>query len=562
MSDGNIYWEIRTCERLGSRGAAQRWKASLSKNKRANLSQLLRRPHLVQGFDSLLGFHGLWSGFELGNIKRVIALHCDEEILTYLAHIYNVWHTITLGDASVEAAVDVQTVQKLEVRAPSVSKTDCDHVQRGIRNGTLFPKIQTASRRESIERAILGIKAIIPTIKTFHENIKYFGIGAKILKTQLLNTPLLKVRLPDDDTEITLYKAMRSQWSSRGDLAVEWQEGGFQSVYLPDPAVQVRLSYIQVFLSALRNFPFLNRGDAPRIELHQDNMHAQVDPTHVYQFLTSARTLGFLTKEIIRGPGNISEPVLVDLKPYSSLGVYGEPLNHRCGRPFASAFQHFRTRLFLPNLTQSQTAVSLNPSVMFVQQDFVNAFFGPLPEIPIASSHIASLNLSTELVRAVPTECEMDFASGNSQPAELPGLLPPYDPSEIAPHRALPQARELCAFREPAASPDSVASCGSVASAISPGQVTSSSVSPGIVEFSDAFGRVLQFSNPVSNPNQDAAGQDQVANHVTSGTIKPIWNFPYRVAYFGKTRADARRRRLRRQLHKDATRVCRLAQNP
>jgi hypothetical protein len=41
--------------------------------------------------------------------------------LAYLAHICTTWHDTTLGDASIERAVDVETVQKLELRAPSVS---------------------------------------------------------------------------------------------------------------------------------------------------------------------------------------------------------------------------------------------------------------------------------------------------------------------------------------------------------------------------------------------------------------------------------------------------------
>lgn len=209
-------------------------------------------------------------------------MHCDEEILTYLGHIYNVWHAITLGDVSIEQAVDVQTVRKLEVRAPSFSKTDRDYVQRGIRSGTLFPKIKNAGCRQSIEKALLSIKVIIPTIKTFHENFKYFEIGARILKTQLLGVINKQEKRGKNTT--TLYEAMQSRWSSQGGLAVEWQEGQFQSIHLPDQTVQVRLAYIQVFLSALRSFPFLNKSDIPRVELHQEQMDARVDPTHLFQF--------------------------------------------------------------------------------------------------------------------------------------------------------------------------------------------------------------------------------------------------------------------------------------
>jgi hypothetical protein len=64
----------------------------------------------------------------------------------------------------------------------------------------LFPTIVDGSLRQCIKQTLLWLPVIIPTIKSFHENINYFGIGAKILKMHLL----------DGLVETTLFKTMRS----------------------------------------------------------------------------------------------------------------------------------------------------------------------------------------------------------------------------------------------------------------------------------------------------------------------------------------------------------------
>src|SRR5438045_8691095 len=55
------------------------WIARLSESKQIGLQQLLCK-NLVQAFDDLLPFPGLWAGLELGNIQRLLATHCDEVI--------------------------------------------------------------------------------------------------------------------------------------------------------------------------------------------------------------------------------------------------------------------------------------------------------------------------------------------------------------------------------------------------------------------------------------------------------------------------------------------------
>ena len=173
----------------------------LTEGKQDDIYRLLKNKDLVKAFDTLLPFPGLWCGLELGNIRNHLALHCDEELICYLRHIHSTWNELTLGNSVIQQAVDIQTVRSLQSRAPSVSVTDRHYIIREIDNRTLFSTIVDGNLRELIKQALLRLQVIIPTIKSFHENLKYFEIRVKILKTHLLNGL----------TEGTMYRTMCSQ---------------------------------------------------------------------------------------------------------------------------------------------------------------------------------------------------------------------------------------------------------------------------------------------------------------------------------------------------------------
>jgi hypothetical protein len=271
----------------------------------------------------------------------------------------------------------MHTARTLESRVPSVSSIDRDHIIREMNNGSLFPSITDDNLRESILQGLLRLDVVIPTLRTFHENMKQFEIGVKILKTLLLDK---RVRSED-----TLYSTLTSKLRPGARFQVECSEGKFQSATLANlKDEQPWLLYTQLFLSAFRNFPFLS-DFKPRIDPGQEEgIGGKIDPVCKFQFQEGAKLVGYETEKINKGLESTVEPLVVDSGPCLPLGVYGEGLERRCGRPFASSFQHFRTRLFLPNLREYRSnRGSLEPSVMFVQQDFINAFFGPIPDFTI-----------------------------------------------------------------------------------------------------------------------------------------------------------------------------------
>ena len=81
FSDGDIYRKVREYQKVDHDHSANAWIQKLSKCKQIGLKLLLERKGLVKAFDNLIDFPGLWSGLELGNIRKILALHCDEVIL-------------------------------------------------------------------------------------------------------------------------------------------------------------------------------------------------------------------------------------------------------------------------------------------------------------------------------------------------------------------------------------------------------------------------------------------------------------------------------------------------
>jgi hypothetical protein len=85
----------------------------LTKGKAENMSRLLKRKSLVKALDTLLPFPGLWKGFKVGYLRNILSLRCNDEIIRYMRYIYVTWNRITLGDPSIQRAVDIATVESL-----------------------------------------------------------------------------------------------------------------------------------------------------------------------------------------------------------------------------------------------------------------------------------------------------------------------------------------------------------------------------------------------------------------------------------------------------------------
>lgn len=350
----------------------------LTPSKRKCLSALLNykdpdtdQTTFVNAFEKLEPFCGLWKGFQLGTMKHDFALHCPEELLHCLDHTYKRLNEITLGNPHVQRAFDIPTCEGLRDRAPSASLLDRQHIIREMDSRAFFSTLLDENLRERVTQALLQLPVIIPTLRSYHKNLTYFSIGARIIQSLLLSEPV----------KTTMYRTLRGKWSPTDHPLVEVREGEYRRVVLPSWLPPYRFVYIQLHVAARRLFPRVST-DAPNKEKDRKRKRAQgpaviSGPVAAAKlvFWRHAHKLGFRTEKIINGlraaedvPVEVPEPFVEDTD--------GETIDRRSGKPYMNAYKQLRTQLFLPNLRQIQVGSSLNPSVMFVQWDHINAFFG------------------------------------------------------------------------------------------------------------------------------------------------------------------------------------------
>lgn len=74
---GEVYRKIRQYQGVDE-VLVQKWKSHLSKHGQRCLHQLTRHTKLAAAFDALLVIPGLWGGFILTTLHKIIAMKCDE----------------------------------------------------------------------------------------------------------------------------------------------------------------------------------------------------------------------------------------------------------------------------------------------------------------------------------------------------------------------------------------------------------------------------------------------------------------------------------------------------
>ncbi|KFA66445.1 hypothetical protein S40285_08975 [Stachybotrys chlorohalonatus IBT 40285] len=378
-SDGDVYRNAYMCpDDVRREGFLLR----LTPYKRRAYRRLFKSK-LLERLNRLLIFPGLLEGLELGNIERNLLTHAIEEMNYYLDHIYKVWDKITLGNPDIQQAADTETVRLLELRAPSASTVDRQFVKDQMESGVLFKNISGPDLRTEIQSRILSVTSVIPSLKTFHKNMKYLGLAASIIKTHIIG----QLRANE-----TIYRAMSALWRrNRPDLCfLEFEEDCFMEI--PRPRTP-KLAYQQIFIAALRLFCPLSQA-APRCERGERRVTANCDTSCLASFLRKAQRWGFNSQKV--------EETLLTLGNASpaSLSRASEVMDHeelglvrRCGIPFSRSYDRIRQSLFIPQLLSEQS-LTAHPTTVFIQRDFVYSFLGEITDIPkdISVSHAPAIS--------------------------------------------------------------------------------------------------------------------------------------------------------------------------
>lgn len=365
-SDGEVFRRVYTYQRAGQWKLANDWRLRLSNSKQKAVKSLLHSGIIGEKMYELTDYPGLSAGLQLGNVQKHLALHCDEEICNYLQHIKDTWSRITLNSPEVRKATDIETVEALQLLAPSCGYRDQETVKELMRSGNIFSRITNSGLRQDIEQQLLDIEVVIPSIETFHGNMRYFSIGMRILRDHLLGPC---------SANKTVAQAMRSIWRRPETTLIEYAENQFH----PSPCHQdFSIAYHTVFISALRNFPRLSTA-RPNKERGQAAIGACIDDQYLERFLRHALAQGF-TSDAIKGrllqlPQSTPPP---DLGQMYALNAPECDRKRRSGIPRTTSYNVISRHLFLPKLLQ-KTEISAYPSVLFVQMDFVRSFFHGFP---------------------------------------------------------------------------------------------------------------------------------------------------------------------------------------
>lgn len=124
-----------------------------------------------------------------------------------------------------------------------------------MQSGILFRRIVQPDLRKRIESKILETSGVIPSIRTFHKNMKYLSIATDIIKTNI--TGQLKPHQSIDEAMYTLWLRNRPV-----QCFLEVKEDDFRELHCrPTP----KFAYQQLIIAALRLFSSLTQN-SPRCE--------------------------------------------------------------------------------------------------------------------------------------------------------------------------------------------------------------------------------------------------------------------------------------------------------
>lgn len=327
----------------------------------------LLRPLIVDALDSLTKFPGILPGLQVGNIFRILAAGCDQEIAWYIGrHIRTTWEKISDNNLDIYQFVDVETVKGLEGLAP-FTEPDRATISKRFDDKEVFRHLSSAALRERVKQNVLSLNVIIPSLATFHANMRYLSICSKILWRHIAPDP------PRRQPGSTLWETLGSYWKSPARPVIE--SGVNKS--LTFVSTNKSIAYMSLYIIVFRSFPLLDSEPPLRDKRSDDPPKAGLDKIFLSYLHHRASELGFSTPKINQGIQNSIRPSLPEPEP--SLEPW--PCKWRSGKPTVSALRDLQQTGFIPTLLVPGTAGVITPTA--VLSDLLHSFFNfRLDEVP------------------------------------------------------------------------------------------------------------------------------------------------------------------------------------
>lgn len=342
---------------------ADKWMAKLKSGKQRHIRMLMGQAEIWRAMRRVARFPGLWEDIQIGNFAKHLAAHCDDAIVCYWRHIDRIWSIIFHGLETQIPILDAGTVRILQYKTPKRSKKDLDHIHKLLQSKHLFPNIYNEDQRAMLYRNISTPDVILPSILTFHENMRFITIGTKILENYVL--PPIKISrksIPSCPNSGNTIFARDSK-----DLLKRLKKDSTRDTYRN--SMSILSSFVALLLIALGNFPFLG-SEAPLQDIRGKAMIAAPSNKHIAQLCHAASSYGFHNQKITQG---------ALLSSFEALPTNTESPSHilaqwRGGKPTIETFQELQGKSSVDHLCKSTSLVGSPPT--WVLNDILSAFFG------------------------------------------------------------------------------------------------------------------------------------------------------------------------------------------
>lgn len=297
--------------------------------------------------------------------------------------------------------VDRDTVEALELRAPSASSLDYGTIVSKLRSGKIFSAFGDAERNDIERRIMRCTDHLIPSFHTFFKDVTYLKLLADCLKW-----------LTALSSQDTLFTAISNKLIAGGqEVTVQVSE----DVYRTQPGSlkdQIDCGWRQLFAFAMRYHPKIPR---PPVKSGLAKPEFMKDKDVLCLYANLAELLGYKSSKITalkphepKNPGARPEPVFVKIPAFKShapilnppgarrepifvTNGYNEPIDRRCGLPRLKAYDDYRDLLYIDilHVVEKKRAEGITP--LFVQRSIYIAFFGQLggsDNIIVQSTHL------------------------------------------------------------------------------------------------------------------------------------------------------------------------------
>lgn len=379
-SDGEIYRDIRRHQKeLGSRWdpavceLAEIGRTRYSPCKEKNFDAIYKRPQFRKALDQLSEYPGMLPYFYMANWHKYFALGLDQYVGRGLENIPDTWNEITTGVPRARRKTDPDTVKELQGLLPS-EEEDRRHIEEAMADGRIWRHVTDPRERKRLERNLLSLDKMIPSLEIFHANMKYFSIAAKNIREHVVGGKAKGTRASLLD---------RLPWTAPTGAMIEVAEGTFKSLVTPQtatfeaaqgnlrhlfsqpatvetadcslslPSIARDQAMVQLFLFHLRHYKSINAKN--EVYLRRSNALAGV--------------LGFSTEKTRTELRNNPLPDLPDI------GQDAEFSSWRWGTPPLKVYYDLLHNSFLPTLSDANAGMGVTPTM--VLKEFIRAFFGP-----------------------------------------------------------------------------------------------------------------------------------------------------------------------------------------